>query len=286
LRAHLSRILIAALLWSTPSLAQEGNAPVLFDLKMQPSVDLAVTASGAAALLAFEAFGKKALPLSCNWCERDVSGKDLLNGFDRFGRGAAWPVADQNTASKISDDLVNAAIPLSMVGLEALVAHQDGALSQTPNDLLIIAESAVLAGLVNLTAKSTFRRERPYVYLRDAGGSHLTASVDDNFSFYSGHTSMAFSLATAAGTVATLRGYHNAWMVWAVGIPLATATGYLRMAADRHYLSDVLVGAGMGSAFGVGVPLLLHGRVGRLQLGSVEMRVTPSANGVGFAGRF
>ena len=45
---------------------------------------------------------------------------------------------------------------------------------------------------------------------------------------------------------------------WAAGLPLAALTGYLRIAADRHYLSDVLVGAGAGTLFGTLVPRLLH----------------------------
>jgi membrane-associated phospholipid phosphatase len=40
------------------------------------------------------------------------------------------------------------------------------------------------------------------------------------------------------------------------GVPLAAATGYFRLAADRHYLTDVLAGAGVGLAVGYAVPAL------------------------------
>jgi membrane-associated phospholipid phosphatase len=255
---------------------------------MQPATDLAVTATGGAVWLASELYGKRALaPLNCNWCDLDTSGAYRLNGFDRFGLGAAWSNQNQATAAKISDMLAYVALPASMVGLDALVAHQDGALSRAPNDLLIMAEAVAMAGIVNQTVKFAVRRERPFVHALDPSQQALTGDPNDNnLSFYSGHTSMTFSLATAAGTVASLRGYKYAWVVWAVGMPMAAATGYLRMAADKHYLSDVLVGAVVGSAFGAGVPLLLHSRIGRLQVGSVDMRVTPSANGVGLVGSF
>jgi membrane-associated phospholipid phosphatase len=69
---------------------------------------------------------------------------------------------------------------------------------------------------------------------------------------------MAFSTAVAAGTVATMRGYRGAPYVWALGLPLALLSGYLRIAADRHYVSDVLVGAALGSAFGALTPWLMH----------------------------
>jgi membrane-associated phospholipid phosphatase len=57
-----------------------------------------------------------------------------------------------------------------------------------------------------------------------------------------------------------MRGYRLAPLVWGVGMPLAAATGYLRIAADKHYLTDVVVGALFGAAVGVALPLLAHGR--------------------------
>ena len=57
-----------------------------------------------------------------------------------------------------------------------------------------------------------------------------------------------------------MRGYRLAPAIWGAGAALATVTGYLRIAADKHYFSDVLVGAVVGSAIGIGVPLLFHGR--------------------------
>ncbi|MGA9520765.1 MAG: phosphatase PAP2 family protein [Myxococcaceae bacterium] len=260
----------------------------MYALKMAPTADLTVTAAGGAAWLIAEFFGKKALgPAECLWCDRNLDGADQLNGFDRFGRGARWGFDDQRTAAKLSDAIGFVALPASMVGLEALVAYQDGALSETPNDLLIIAEAAVLSAVVNQTIKFVAQRERPFVHALSSEQRLTTADPhDNNLSFYSGHTSFTFAMATAAGTVAELRGYRNSWLVWAVGMPLAGLTGYLRMAADKHYLSDVLVGAAVGSAFGVGVPLLLHPRNGRLNTGPVTLRVVPSANGVGVVGSF
>jgi hypothetical protein len=44
------------------------------------------------------------------------------------------------------------------------------------------------------------------------------------------------------------------------GFTSASATGYLRIAADRHYLTDVLVGAAIGGAVGWAVPRLFDRR--------------------------
>lgn len=55
----------------------------------------------------------------------------------------------------------------------------------------------------------------------------------NNLSFYSMHTAYAFS---------TLGGPRVA-----VSLPLVVSSGGLRIAAGKHYLTDVLVGAGVGA---------------------------------------
>src|SRR5207249_2275303 len=85
-------------------------------------------------------------------------------------------------------------------------------------------------------------------------------AADNNLSFYSGHTSATATMAAAGGTIATLRGYRLAPLVWGTGAALSAFTGYLRIAADKHYLTDVLAGAAIGAAVGILVPLTFHGR--------------------------
>jgi membrane-associated phospholipid phosphatase len=61
--------------------------------------------------------------------------------------------------------------------------------------------------------------------------------------FPSGHTSASFSLATVAA---------SKWG-WKVGVPaclLVGFVGYTRMESNKHYLSDVLFGAGVGIVSG------------------------------------
>jgi membrane-associated phospholipid phosphatase len=102
-------------------------------------------------------------------------------------------------------------------------------------------------------------RERPFVHALPADEKPLTAHpADNNVSFYSSHTSFSFAVATASGTVASMRKYRSAPLVWAAGLVSAAAVGYLRIAADRHYFTDVLTGAAAGSAVGFAVPYLFH----------------------------
>ena len=83
----------------------------------------------------------------------------------------------------------------------------------------------------------------------------------DNFSFPSGHTALAF-------TNASLLYYEykntNIWYAGS-GFLFATATGILRIANNKHYLSDVLTGSGIG--IGVGLIVSYWNPFGSLTFG-------------------
>ena len=121
---------------------------------------------------------------------------------------------------------------------------------------------ALVAALSWYTAvKYIAARERPFASRLTAEQKAATLYPEDNnMSFFSGHTCVAFAAATAAGTVAKLRGYKNFWLPWLIGLPIAALTGFLRMAADKHWFSDVLIGAAVGAANGYFIPTLFHPR--------------------------
>ena len=81
----------------------------------------------------------------------------------------------------------------------------------------------------------------------------------DHVSFWSGHTSVVFAETFACGIVAHERGYKLEPAIWATGLSIGVITGYLRLAVDEHYLSDVVFGAVIGTVFGIAVPYLFHG---------------------------
>lgn len=110
---------------------------------------------------------------------------------------------------------------------------------KSKNDFLhqninIAMSMAIMCGIVK-TMKHTFKVERP-------DGSNRV-------SFPSGHTATAF-------TNASLLFYEykdaNIWYA-SSGFLFATATGFLRIANNKHYTSDVLAGAGIGTAVGLAV---------------------------------
>jgi membrane-associated phospholipid phosphatase len=131
----------------------------------------------------------------------------------------------------------------------------------------VMAVTAGIQGLTNMLVS----RERPYG--RECGKENgLNPDSNDCTgsaryrSFFSGHTSLTF--AAAAVTCAhhrylRLHGDRGADAVPCVaGFLLAGTTGALRIAADRHYVSDVLVGAAVGTLIGYGIPYLFHYRKG------------------------
>lgn len=85
------------------------------------------------------------------------------------------------------------------------------------------ARVGVTLGVVYLT-KWIVKRDRPCAPQCGRDNPH--------YSFFSGHTAIAFS--TIGGTKLN------------VSIPFAVTTGGLRIAAGKHWISDTLVGAGVG----------------------------------------
>jgi membrane-associated phospholipid phosphatase len=96
-----------------------------------------------------------------------------------------------------------------------------------------IAVANAIMGTLVTAMKHSFKEERP-------DGSN-------NLSYPSGHTATAF-------TNASLLFYEykdaNLWYA-SSGFLFATATGVLRIANNKHYASDVLTGAGIGTAVGL-----------------------------------
>jgi membrane-associated phospholipid phosphatase len=99
-------------------------------------------------------------------------------------------------------------------------------------------ESTLLAGAAALALKSIIGRQRP-----DASGSNAYVFRPfgaHDISLPSGHTAVAFALATSLA-----RETGDQWTDAAFFVA-ASLTAYSRMHDDRHWASDVILGAGIG----------------------------------------
>jgi membrane-associated phospholipid phosphatase len=221
------------------------------EIQVDWRVDGAVTAGALAFWGGSQLLQQDLGATTCRWC--------APGSLDTSVRGALlW--SDPAAAGLASNVWAFALVPAASVGLLALGAHAEDRSGEMAANALVIAQAVALAGDANQIVKFAIGRERPFVHALPPDQKPLTSNpADNNTSFYSGHTSFAFALAVSAGTVASMRRYRWAAAIWAAGLTGAALVGYLRIAADRHYFTDVLAGAGAGAAFGFVVPALHRG---------------------------
>lgn len=222
-------------------------------------VHVSVAAGATAVALAGELTEEALAPEECRPCEP--------NAFDRAARSALrWDAT--STAANLSDVTAFAATPVVAAALVLPHTFEDPSLARVIDDVVPVVESVAITSILTRAVKYAVARQRPSAYF-DA-----PMDEEDNLAFPSGHASIAFAIATGAGRVARMRGYRSEAWIWIAGLSLATTTGYLRIAADRHYATDVLAGAALGSAVGLTIPLLMRR----------ETAVVATANGVAIAG--
>ena len=113
------------------------------------------------------------------------------------------------------------------------------------NLFLINIEILSINGLVTNFVKYATNRQRPYSFYDPNNSDNESYK-----SFFSGHTSTAFALGTSTAKMLAKYTDINQRSIWIGTLGLATATGYFRIAADKHYFTDVLTGAIVGSFIG------------------------------------
>jgi membrane-associated phospholipid phosphatase len=187
----------------------------------------------------------KNTPLAVNDINRlsaDDGNRFDRNAIQRYSRNAA----------RLSDILLvsTLALPVSLFISE-----------NVRNDIstvgLMCAENLLLVNSFSLITRGLVRRIRPYVYNPDApleeklsrGAAH---------SFYSGHTTNAFASAVFFSVVYNDYFPDSRWktQVWVGSLGSASLVGYLRYRAGRHFPSDIITGALVGSVVGFVVPYL------------------------------
>ncbi|MFY0625192.1 MAG: phosphatase PAP2 family protein [Reichenbachiella sp.] len=133
--------------------------------------------------------------------------------------------------------------------------------SHTKGDLgpLLVMTGEVFLSTYGLTliAKNTVRRPRPFLYNSEAP---MDDKLTDNGtrSFFSGHTShtAAFSFFMAK----VISDYHpnaskaSKIVLWSSAAAIPALTGYLRIAAGKHFPTDVMIGYAVGATIGVLIP--------------------------------
>jgi membrane-associated phospholipid phosphatase len=238
-----SLLAVLALGLAFPAASQETKlTPLSYDW----TADGIVTGAVAATVISLQLLKPELGPPSCKWCTPGT-----LDG--NVARAVAW--SNPKTADTLSN-VTQVLVPLGAIGYGVL----QGYLLKDPaagwSSALLITEATSIAMLANVIVKYAVGRARPYAWM--GNGDPYGDSVDANLSFFSGHTTFTFAVAVSAGTIFLMQGMPGAGWVLGGGLALAAFTGYLRMGAEQHYLTDVLTGAAVGSLVGWAVPFLFH----------------------------
>lgn len=117
------------------------------------------------------------------------------------------------------------------------------------------AETMLFAYGFKELAKAVFDRPRPYMYFDDFPIEEVQKG-DWNSSFFSGHTTLSFAAATFTTYVFCKYKPESKWKipVIATSYTLAAATAAMRLLSGNHFLTDVAIGAVVGSITGLLIP--------------------------------
>ena len=166
----------------------------------------------------------------------NVNEKSPPNKVDQYFRNRVkWNVNKMDQAASISDLLLYGAFIGTIPVVPAFSVHNYS------KALKISLNVISLNGIITNIVKMTVKRQRPDSYFK------TRADANDSFkSFFSGHTSTTFALGTSNAIL--LSEAYPDWrnIIWFANLSLAAATGYLRIAGDKHYLSDVFCGGIVG----------------------------------------
>ncbi len=168
-----------------------------------------------------------------------------VNGFDRPTIGN-----NSKTAATISD----VTLGISLLAPPLLDYFAIGANRALFEDYVVFAEVISVNGAFVTTAKYTVQRPIPLIYSGDLPYQDPGGYV----SFYSGHVSMVFATLSTMAMTLHLRYQTGIWP-WTIVAAVGGSVAYQRVAAGRHFPTDVMMGALAGTLEGVFIPLF-HAR--------------------------
>lgn len=243
-------------MWAGNARADDAPPPVTPRVELRYSLwlDIGVTAGVTTATTVWVLVRPDLVSNDCVICDKQGS----LNPVDDFFR-TAFKRNDTRPAAFVSDIFGYGLAPLNALGLGTVAAIADRRGDEAPLDALLVAEATSIDIALDQVFLATLRRERPSFHaITDPDEREATRSNNSVASFPSGHVSAAFAMGASAGTIAHMRGYRLAPLVWIIGGLIGGTTAYLRIAADRHNFTDTLAGAALGLGTGIGVPTFFH----------------------------
>ena len=161
-----------------------------------------------------------------------------LPGIDRWVVGL-----DSRGAGTASDLLI---LGVAGGGLLASVSGLPG--DRARGNAAMLVNTVAWTSLTTEWTKALIHRSRPILYTAQAPG--VAGDRDNRRSFPSGHTTMAFAVATSYAVMAHRQHLPHATRNEILLFTGAAGVGALRVAAGRHFVTDVLGGAVLGAGIG------------------------------------
>lgn len=179
------------------------------------------------------------------WAEINSLNRKDINNLDR------WVSYNYSkSAAKASDYFFIGSMPFPLILLFDKNIRRDG-----PKVGLLYLEAIGITSAVYVTAAMLADRHRPYAYNPDVDMSKRTRGGARN-SFFAGH--VAIVATSVFFTAQTYINYHPnmkyKWLLYTGAGLLASTTGYLRLKAGQHFLTDVVTGFATGTLSGLLVP--------------------------------
>ncbi len=183
---------------------------------------------------------------------RGACDRQEVNAFDR------WVTDNYSPPVARASDFLLAGVmlaPLAMAGVDAFTSDLNEPGTRWGQDSLMIFETYAATYLATNLLKIAIHRRRPLTFNNEFDKEARFAG-DARLSFPSGHSSMSFA---AAATLAVMLEYRHGdslgtYLGSGLGFAAATTVAALRVIAGKHFLSDVLAGAALGTAIGLLVP--------------------------------
>lgn len=166
-----------------------------------------------------------------------------------------WVTTQSSTLARTLSDLFVTSMvlaPLALSGVELAIGDAVEPGLRFGEESLVTLQVYGLTLLTTNLIKVAVKRARPLTY-NPTFSAEARFAGDARLSFPSGHSSMAFAAATtlALGLFDRHGGSAGAWTGAAVAYTAAASVASLRMAGGKHFLTDVLAGAAVGTLVAV-----------------------------------
>ncbi|MBY0472097.1 phosphatase PAP2 family protein [bacterium] len=234
--------------------------------RLSPAIDASVTAAAGAANFVPHALESKIIEPRCPCDPNEV------NALDRHVIGNNNHFLD--SVSNVSEGLA-IAVPVLLDAIDV------GPSLVLVEDMTVYFEAIAVSGALTTLAKFTVERPVPRVYAGQ--DEELARSPDGYRSFYSGHVSNSFAALTAASITYNLRHPSTIWP-WVITGVFGTSVAIERVAAGRHFYTDVIAAALVGTGVGLLVPWLHRRNIDSNHKGAAERAsLAPYQDGLRFA---